>query len=195
MRRIKWEYMLTALFLILSAIFLLLIAVQINLGKNYRAQKLDELHNVPSADFNMRAIPSYQFSGKTLDDYPDIVQRPLFFKGRKPILIDDTEEALTDEAPKVLDNISIDLVGIINTPEGVFALFQDPKAKSHEDKFKRLALGDELNGWLLKDIQYDRVIIVSGTENKELLLSKPRIANPVKEKQRRSNPFNQTTKK
>jgi len=195
MRRIKWEYMLTALFLICSVICLLLIAVQINLGKNYRAQKLDELHNVPSAGFNMQAIPSYQFNDKILDDYPDTVQRPLFFKGRQPILIDDTEDASTEGGAKVFENISIDLVGIINTPKGIFALFQDPKAKSHEDKFKRLVQGDEINGWLLKDIQYDRVIIVSGDKNKELLLSKPHIAKPVKAKRRTTNPFNQITKK
>jgi len=195
MKRIKWEYMLTALFLIFSVICLLLIAVQINLGKSYRAQKLDELHNVPSAGFNMQAIPSYQFNEKILDDYSDTVQRPLFFKGRQPIIIDDTEEILTKEAPKVLEDISIDLVGIINTPEGVFALFQDPKAKSHEDKFKRLAQGDEINGWLLKDIQYDRVIIMSGDRNKELLLSKPHVAKPVKAKRRKTNPFNKITKK
>jgi hypothetical protein len=39
--RLKWEYMLTAVFLTFAVIFLLLIALQINLGKNYRAQKLE----------------------------------------------------------------------------------------------------------------------------------------------------------
>ncbi|MDF1584261.1 MAG: hypothetical protein P1P78_13255 [Methyloprofundus sp.] len=195
MPRIKWEYLLTALFLIFSAICLLLIAVQINLGKNYRAQKLEELRNIPGAEFNMQAIPSYQFSGKSLDDYPDIVQRPLFFKGRQPIFIDDTEQASTESEAQTRGEISIDLVGIINTPEGTFALFQDPKAKSHADKFKRFAQGDEINGWRLKEIQYDRVIIVSDTEDKELLLSKPRVAKPVKAPQGKPNPFNKTTKK
>jgi hypothetical protein len=44
-------------------------------------------------------------------------------------------------------------VGIIKTPEGEFALFQNPKAKSHAEKFQRLAQGDEINGWQLKEIQ------------------------------------------
>jgi len=194
--RLKWEYMLTVVFLIFTVIFLLLIALQINLGKNYRAQKLEELFNVPSSGFSVEGIPNYQFNYKVVGDYTDIVERPLFFKSREPIVIGDTEEESVEKG-EALGNISIDLVGIINTPEGVFALFQDPKAKSYEEKFKRLAEGDEIDGWQLKEIQNDRVIIILGSEDKVVLLSKPRAAPaPAKKrKSRRSNPFNKKTKK
>jgi hypothetical protein len=187
--------MLTIVFLIFTVIFLLLIALEINLGKNYRAQKLEELFNVPSSGFSLESIPNYQFNYKAVDDYTDIVERPLFFKSREPIVIGDTEKELVEEG-EALGSISIDLVGIINTPEGVFALFQDPNAQSHEEKFKRLAEGDKIDGWQLKEIQNDRVII-SGSEDKVVHLSKPRAAPaPAKKrKSRRSNPFNKKTKK
>lgn len=121
--------------------------------------------------------------------------RPLFFKSREPIIIDDIEEVLLEEA-KVLAPLSLDLAGIISTPEGIFALFQDPKAKSHEKKFERLAQGDDINGWQLKEIQNDRVILVSGAKEKELLLSKPRVVAHAKNRKRqRSNPFNKKTRK
>jgi len=193
--------MLAIVFLIFSVIFVLGMALQINLGKSYRTQKLDELFNVPSAGFSIDSIPHYHFNYKAIGDYREIEDRPLFFKSRKPIVIEDAEETPVekklDEEIKVLEPISIDLVGIINTPEGVFALFQDPKAKPHEEKFKRLSQGDEISGWQLKEIQSDRVIIVSGSIDKELLLSKPRsVAVPVKKrKRRRFNPFNKKTKK
>jgi len=191
--------MLAIVFLIFSVIFVLGMALQINLGKSYRAQKLDELFNVPSAGFSIDSIPHYHFNYKAIGDYREIEDRPLFFKSRKPIVIEDAEETPVekklDEEIKVLEPISIDLVGIINTPEGVFALFQDPKAKPSEEKFKRFSQGEEINGWQLKEIQNDRVIIVSGSEDKMIPLSKPRIAPAKKRKSRRSNPFNKKTKK
>lgn len=192
--------MLTAVFLTFAVIFLLLIALQINLGKNYRAQKLEELRNIPSAGFNVEDIPSYHFNYKVIGDYTEIVQRPLFFKSREPIIIEEIEAESAEEAKakakaEALEDIGIDLVGIIKTPEGEFALFQNPKVKSHAEKFQRLAQGDEINGWQLKEIQNDRVIIAGG-EDKVLLLSKPRPHTPAKKtKRRRANPFNRQTKK
>ena len=168
----------------------------LNLGKNYQVQKLAELRNIPSAGFSVEDIPNYHFNYKVIGDYTDIVQRPLFFKSREPIVIEELEDVPAEEA-KAFEDIGIDLVGIINTPEGVFALFQDPKANSYAEKFKHLAQGDEINGWQLKEIQNDRVIIVSDGKNKELLLSKPRVSVAFKKKtkRRRSNPFNKKTKK
>ena len=198
MASIKWEYTLTSIFAICSVIFVILIFVQTHYAENYRQQLLYETENVDSAGFTLQEIPASSFSEYTIDEYGEIVERPLFFSERRPIVpSDDAEEASAEQ--KVFEEITLNLIGIINTPDSAYALFQDPKAKPDENKFKRFKLGDDIDGWTLKEIKSDRVVISSETDSRDILLVKKRkhkaVRKPKPKKTKRTNPFNRKSKK
>ncbi len=210
MAAIKWEYTLTFIFTIFSVILLLLIGAQIHYGESIRAQLLQEIENVGSAGFTLQDIPSSFVSEETLDEYSELVERPLFFNERKPIVLSDEESAKESEVEeKVIEDISFILIGIVNTTNNVYALFQDPHPKpddnesnDSEKKFKRRKPGDEIhNGWVLKEVLTDHIIISSGKETKPLPLRKPRKHKAASKRRKKSkrtkrtNPFNRKNKK
>jgi len=203
MASIKWEYAIASFFGIVSVLLLVLIFVQDYYAENYRTQIFQEIENVDSAGFALEEIPDSPLSESTLEEYNELVERPLFFNERRPVVPgeDAAEEPETEK--QALKEISLKLIGIIDIPDTVYALFQDPKAKPDESQFKRLKQGDDINGWTLKEIKSDRVIISSGTDTEEILLAKPRVHKPSsrrssskKPKRPKSpNPFKRKIKK
>ncbi len=203
MPSIKWEYSLAIVFGVCSLLLIFLMVAQLHYANNYKQQILREIENVESAGFTLQSIPESPLTDITLDEYGEMVERPLFFEGRRPIIPsnDDTAEALGEEQT-VAEEITFSLIGIINTPESTYALFHDPKAKPDETKFKRFKQGDEISGWTLTQIKPDRVSVTAGTESKEIMLAKPRVhtAVPTSRARRRAapkktNPFQRKTNK
>lgn len=177
MPQTKWEHMLTLLFVICSVILILLMGVQFYLGKNFRDEMLEDLKNIDSADFSMQAIPSYHFNRQNIETYVDLVERPLFFKGRRPVEISEIDPS--EQVNKVAEKIDFSLIGIIDTPGGVYSLFLNSRAKPGEGRFSRFKKGDDINGRMIKQIKPDRVIIASDNGTEEILLAKPRPKRPV----------------
>ncbi|NOQ64652.1 MAG: hypothetical protein GQ582_09090 [Methyloprofundus sp.] len=210
MPTIKWEYSVAAIFLIISILLGLLIAAQVDYAQDYKQQLLLEVKNVESASFSLQDIPESSLNDNVLDDYAELVDRPLFFNERRPVIPPEEEAAITPEerrlAEKVeLKELALNLVGIINTPDIVYALFHDPRAKAGEEKFLRFKQGDDVRGRALKEIKLDRVILGSDTNTEDILLRKPRKhkasskRRPARKKPSRKktnkNPFNRKTKK
>ncbi len=174
----KWEYSLAILFAIGSLLILILIAWTLNFGKDYRSQLLQELQNVKSAGFTMEQIPNYQFNKQQLIDYADIVERPLFFKGRRPIVINDEDTSSIEEI-KVVDKIDYIFMGVTDTPRGLFAFFKNPKAGPDNEKFLRFEQGALMQGWVLKTINHNLVVIENEGKNETIKLRKPLKASSV----------------
>jgi type II secretory pathway component PulC len=199
MKQLKWEYTLAVLFLACSVLILTLMLIQAIYSDSYREQILQDINNVQSSGFTLQEVPSTQFKEHAIIDYHEMVERPLFFTGRIPIVLEDGEgvEAVAVEV-KPPEEFSMALIGIIDTPAGVYALFHNPKAKADEPKFKRLKQDQEINGWKIKEIKHDRVIISADKSSNEILLAKPRVHKKVKPKRSRktkTNPFKQKIKK
>ncbi len=208
MRSIKWEYSLTLVFVVASVILLILLAVQAHYGQQYRDQYVQELLGVQSAGFEMQEMPSYHANEQAIDDYATLIERPLFFKGRRPIEPGEAEETQTRAAQGVAKDIGLNLVGIINTPNNTYALFNNPRAKPDEEKFPRYQQGEKIKGWLVQEIKHDRVIIAANGSTEEISLAKPRPKAPVRVTRKKSkaakarskkkptpNPFKQLLKK
>jgi type II secretory pathway component PulC len=195
MRSIRWEYSLTLVFVVASVILLVLIAVQAHYGQQYRNQYVQELLGVQSAGFEMQEIPSYHASEQAIDDYAVIIERPLFFKGRRPIELgedEDSQAAVPQGVPKA---IGLNLVGIINTPNNSYALFNNPRAKPGEEKFPRYRQGEKIKGWLVKEIKDDSVIITANGSTEKILLAKPRPKVPVRVARKNTRPAQAQRKK
>ena len=172
-----------------------MMAVQYGYGMKYRDELLDKLMLSNSTGFTMQEIPDYQFSGQAVDQFQDIVQRPLFFKERKPVIPSEEGEA---EVIKAAENVDFILTGIIDSPKGIYCLLQNPRKKEKEERFKRLWQGDEIDGWTVNEIHSNRIVIIADGKSKVLELSKPRlkgIKNLSRKNKRKSkaqrNPFKQ----
>jgi len=203
MVQLKWQYTVTLGFIICSVLLLAIIAFQVHYARQYREQIITEINNVKSSGFVLDAMPVLPEDNKPVVAYTDFVERPLFFSDRRPVVMDiaETEKeqqgAVVKKVP-VAKKISMILIGIINIPEGMYALFQNPKAKPTEAKFLRFQQGNEIEGWTIKEIVIDRVLLEAQGENQVILLTKPRNTK-YKNKQnsvsrRTLNPFNRTNK-
>ncbi|GEM_PF-1113264 len=199
MKLLKWEYMLSLLFIACSMLILILMLLQAGYSKSYQAKILQEIDNVQSSGFTLQEVPGTQFKEHPLTDYHQILERPLFFAGRIPIVPQDPEEAEeinAEDEVKPAEDFDMILIGIIDTPAGTYALFHNPRAKPDEPKFQRLKQNQEINGWQIKEIKHDRVIISADNNTDEILLVKPREQTAVRPKKAlKTNPFKQTIKK
>ena len=134
--------------------------------------------------------------------YADLVTRPLFIKGRRPVNEALSETSLTSET--ATNTFDWQLNGIYTTPKGASALFSRSTAKTTKNAHRKLTIGAELNDWTLTDIKKDRVLLEKNNQSKELLLqkSKPKelsknlstpLANPIPDippSPEALNPFN-----
>lgn len=117
------------------------------------------------------ALPSLDLETKSEDEYSDLVERPLFIKGRKPV-----EEPHEDTAPtqsvKTTQAFVWDLTGIFTSPKGVTAFFSRLNGKVEKDNYRKLKLGDDIDGWKLSEISLDKVTLTQAGETKMLPLRK-----------------------
>jgi hypothetical protein len=144
---------------------------------------------VPSNVSNER-VPAVDLEAKPEESYVDLVARPLFLKGRKPV-----EEVSAENEKEQIGNGTFDwrLDGIYTGRNGLSALLsrskeggvspapaaagsmpsaQDPKAKP--DNFRKVSESEDVDGWRLVQIKTDRVVFELGGEVKELVLRKPK---------------------
>jgi hypothetical protein len=100
--------------------------------------------------------------------YAEMVERPLFIEGRRPIV-----EA-PPEKPKETETGQIDewsLIGIYSKPKRTLALFSK---KTEAKKYLKLPVEQVISGWTLKEIKPDKVILQKSGEEKIVPLRKPR---------------------
>lgn len=125
----------------------------------------------PSADLPEPAQP---VDLPPLEHYSEIVERPLFVAGRRP------EESVAEpvaEAPKSAapaPKTKVKLTGIVLTAKERSALFYDETQKLSW----RLTQGQDMEGWLLAEVQPDKVVLTRGDETQEMLLRRPRDKRP-----------------
>ncbi len=124
--------------------------------------------------------PALDLTETSEDSYSDLVDRPMFIKGRKPV-----DEPVPESAPvvatKKTEAIVWDLTGIFTTPKGVTAFFSRTNAKVSKDNYRKYKVGEELDGWKVSEIHTDNVVLTQMNETKTLLLrkAKPKTPTPI----------------
>ena len=114
-------------------------------------------------------MPGIELTRQAEESYADLVSRPLFIKGRKPVNEPSPEEEQSIAVANIFD---WELNGVYTTKKGLSALFSRSKSKIAKDNHRRISLGADLDGWKLTEVRTDRVIFVQGGQQKELLLRK-----------------------
>jgi len=104
--------------------------------------------------------------------YGDIEARPLFFKERKPPKAYVPEPPKQRPKPKARTRKSrpprIQLSAVIGIGDKTFALIKGGK----ERVTRRVRVGDEVDGWKVKALGADKLVLVNGSEEHEVLLRK-----------------------
>ena len=137
-----------------------------------RAKK-HALTPTPSAEIKLShdEMPGLELTRQSEESYADLVARPLFIKGRRPVDEPSQEEA---QALGAVDTFDWQLNGVYTTKKGLSALFSRSTTKAPKDNYRKISIGTDLDGWKLTEIHYDKVILKQGSQQKELLLRKPK---------------------
>jgi hypothetical protein len=115
--------------------------------------------------------------------YPEVVNRPLFFKERKPPK--PYEEKTGDKKPVAAPRRAgspprVSLKGIVKIGHETFALATLPGNRNTQ----RLKVGDELDGWRVSRIGSDKLVLTSRGSSKEILLREYKPVLPASTKPR-----------
>lgn len=118
-------------------------------------------------------MPAIDLTRNTEDSYEDLIARPLFLEGRKPV----NEPTAAEEAKTNAVEVKFDwlLNGVYTSKNGLSALFSRGTLKVPKDNYRRIKLGTDLDGWKLTEILKDRVKLTQDSVEKELLLRKPKL--------------------
>ncbi|EIC31471.1 hypothetical protein [Methylomicrobium album] len=148
-------------------------------------------------------LPEVDLEAKPEESYVDLVSRPLFLKGRKPV-----EEVSAENEKEQAGNGTFDwrLDGIYTGRNGLSALLSrsreagaspvpaadsapsasGPKVKP--DNYRKVSENEDVDGWRLVQIKTDRVVFELGGESKELVLRKPKPKDLPPEKEKNQDP-------
>ncbi len=105
--------------------------------------------------------------------YVDLVSRPLFIKGRRPV--DEPLPEAAQAADTTARTFDWQLNGVYTTEKGLSALFSRSTSKVAKDNYRKIVVGTNLDGWKLSEIYKDKALLKLGDQQKELLLRKPKL--------------------
>lgn len=149
-------------------------------GEWYAAQETLDIPQVKakSTDTESEELPSLNLDEISEESYSDLVERPLFIKGRKPVS-EPEPESVPVAAVKKIEAFNWELTGIFATPKGVTTFFSRTGAKVPKDNYRKQKIGDEIDGWKLSAIQPDNVTLTQAGETKVLPLRKVKPKTPM----------------
>ncbi|MCU0832881.1 MAG: hypothetical protein MUC77_00385 [Chromatiaceae bacterium] len=98
------------------------------------------------------------------EEYQVVVDRPLFSPTRRPL--EDEPEQVEPEVAADGSLDRIDLNAVLITPDETLAWVMDASSR----EVRRLRLGDELEGWAVRDILSDRLVLERQGQTNTLVL-------------------------
>jgi len=124
----------------------------------------------------------------------EIVNRPVFFKERKPPSDEPPKPVAKKESdtPKPKGGkLKVSLKGVVGVGTERFALVSFGK----KEKTRQLKKGEEVDGWRLDAIHHDKLVFVRGGEKQEVLLRSYKPYVPYKKPPTAPKPPNKLTVK
>lgn len=138
-----------------------------------RHRLLTSIISAKPQDYKVDELPEIELTKQPEESYVDLVARPLFIKGRRPV--DEPRSETAQGAASKSESFDWQLNGIYSTKKTVSALFSRPKSTVAKDHTRKITVGDDIDGWKLTEINKDGVVLKQGSTEKELLLRKPKL--------------------
>jgi len=118
-------------------------------------------------------LTEIKLTKQSVESYSEMVDSPLFIKGRKPVA--GFEEETEGQVDSRIEDLY--LVGIYSAEERMVALFS---TKGRDGKYLKKAKGDDVSGWMLEEIMVDKVILERDGKKQTLMLRTPKPKLPKK---------------
>jgi len=150
---------LTVGLLLAAAILVLVIALEWLLAGNSSPADLD---GSGTEDISLPAPSDYNYSAPRIDDYPEVLERPVFFRDRT--LPPEPEPELVTTAP--LQPLRLRLEGVAISSESRVAVLRNTAS----NQLLNLAEGTSHDGWMLEKVSADSALFRRGSQTSELLL-------------------------
>lgn len=150
----------------------LVIACELLYAKQMQRRLLTSIISAKPQDYKPDELPEIALTKQPEESYVDLVARPLFIKGRRPV---DEPTPEVEQAAAKSDSFDWQLTGVYSTKKTLSALLSRAKSKVAKDNYRRIAVGDDIDGWKLTEINKDKVVLRLGGNEKVLLLRKPKL--------------------
>lgn len=157
--------------LVLCSLLLGIIAAEWFYAKQLQKQTLAALKINDKKTPKIAQMPSINLTQKPEQSFTDLVERPLFIKGRRPV--PETPVDPKQAIAKPTGPFNWQLNGVYTKKSGLYVLLSR-SVRQPKNNFRKLAKGADIDGWTLSQIQKDKVILNQGALQKELLLHKPK---------------------
>jgi hypothetical protein len=135
----------------------------------FNPPSVEEVTSAPnqtsSNEFEVTPVQPFQID--PLNDYRDIIERPLFLAERRPPE-EVPEEMPASETP--VDDEDLVLLGVVLTPDANMALLLVDQG----GRIARLRVGEKVNGWELQSVQANQVNLHNGEKELDLPLIRNR---------------------
>ncbi|MEQ1560579.1 MAG: hypothetical protein ABL933_16790 [Methyloglobulus sp.] len=142
------------------------------------AQKklLESIQAVDGKKKSIAKLPALELAKQPEASYVELVNRPLFIQGRKPV----PETATTKTPANVATGVfNWALNGVYTHKNSLYALFSRTNTKVAKDNFRKVTQNSEIDGWKLTEIHKDKVVVSQGDSQKELPLRKAKPKTPM----------------
>ena len=140
-------------------------------------QLLDNLITDNKQAKEIAQLPTVKLKDRPEASYKDLVSRPLFVQGRKPVDEPDSQAPVTNMTS---DTFNWELNGIYTSQNKLYALFSRQGGKVAKDNFRKATKDNDIEGWKIIDIGKDKVIVSQGNQQKELPLRKAKPKDTAK---------------
>ncbi len=147
-------------------LFVLILLLEWSLSESAEDNNADRLLTSEEGNKAIK-LPEIALSKKAKESYTTMVEKPLFIKGRQPV------EESVDVIEKTVDGKIDDLIldGLYTVDGRMVALMRESKAGK---EYLKKSEGDEIAGWIIKEMRSDRIFLESGSDEKAVMLRKPR---------------------
>jgi hypothetical protein len=176
--------------------FVLMLIITLEWLYAARAQKkLLNSNNSTSKQTLPDQMPVIGLNLQAEESYADLVNRPLFITGRRPVV--DPEQM---QAKGVTNEFDWLLSGVYTSKKGVMALLTravvktpDPTDKTPVDNYRKVIVGGNVDGWKVAEIYADAIVLNQDMTEKKLLLRKAKAKKTLEEENNSRAMDRQTT--
>jgi hypothetical protein len=138
-------------------------------------QLMDSINDLDKQKNNAAELPSIELEKRPETGYVDLVERPLFIQGRKPVK--ESNETNITPINTATDTFNWDLNGIYTQNNHLYGLFSRNAAKVAKDNYRKITKDGNIDGWQLTEITNDKAVFSLGGKQKELVLRKSKPKN------------------
>ncbi len=158
--------------LILCAILFAIIIGEWLYAMYAQKQLMSSIETVGKQQKSVAQLPALELTKQPEGNYVNLVSRPLFIAGRRPV---NEAPAATTPVSAATENFNWSLNGIYTHKGTLFALLTRSGAKVAKDNYRKVTKNNEIDGWQLTEIHKDGVVVSLGGKQKDLPLRKPKL--------------------